>query len=569
MRRSLSVGSHLASLQISWEDPSSKKRSRSETSTEEEEDEYEGKSIAQSCVSNEVVSSAEFQIPVTPSMHPSIRDVSDEGVASLRNSLPVDYKRSQSSTAMFGPSKMKKSHSVGSHLAELAISWEDPAPKIKRSRSDKTLPKFEEEQDETDNNDIEVEVTTGEGVTTKLQVSATATVLTVKQGIEREHGILPTEARIFCQDEMREDELRNDEMVRNFRIMYGAKVEMLMLVEKSDALQVVPEMRKAADLVLGEEMAGNGQLIDPAGVAFVPSHPDWLVTTKFPDWLETNEAVGHCVTISNIRTGALVCKFGEEGDGEGQFNGPEGVAVTSDSSFVLIADYSNNRIQVLKLVVDGSSAHLEFVRFLGSGEGGGEGNLGSPVSVALLPSGDGQDTVLVAEVGKDCVSQFALGGKLLGTFVGSVRGSGNGELHGPWGITVLALTGEVAVADRNNHRIQIFDDRGNYLRQFGGKGDAEDGKFHHPSGLASDAYGNIIVLDITARLQVFSPKGKHLCTRSDLGLSGGSTKDVAWNTAGGLAVANTNAHEALIWSTGPTLGEGAENSPTWDVGLPL
>jgi hypothetical protein len=44
-----------------------------------------------------------------------------------------------------------------------------------------------------------------------------------------------------------------------------------------------------------------------------------------------------------------------------------------------------------------------------------------------------------------------------------------------------------------------------------------DGQFYHPSALASDAHGNLLVLDfVTDRLQVFSPEGKHLCTRNNL-----------------------------------------------------
>jgi hypothetical protein len=35
---------------------------------------------------------------------------------------------------------------------------------------------------------------------------------------------------------------------------------------------------------------------------------------------------------------------------------------------------------------------------------------------------------------------------------------------------VLGSSGEVAVADHDNHRVQIFDSEGNYKRQFGIKG---------------------------------------------------------------------------------------------------
>jgi tripartite motif-containing protein 2/3 len=255
------------------------------------------------------------------------------------------------------------------------------------------------------------------------------------------------------------------------------------------------------------------------------------------------------IKISNIRTGALVCKFGTQGSGEGQLYCPIGVAVTSDSSFVIVADYMNHRVQVLRLVVgaDGISAHLEFVRSLGSGEGRVDGKLDSPFGVALLQSNGGQqETVLVTETNNHRVSQFALDGTFIGIFAGTgEKGSGDGEFKTPEGITVLGSSGEVAVADRNNHRVQIFDSEGKYKRQFGTEG-KEDGQLYRPASLASDAHGNLLVVDETNRLQVFDHEGKHLCTRSDLGLHT-SEKGIAWSTGGEIAVANGNTHKVRVW----------------------
>jgi hypothetical protein len=41
---------------------------------------------------------------------------------------------------------------------------------------------------------------------------------------------------------------------------------------------------------------------------------------------------------------------------------------------------------------------------------------------------------------------------------------------------VLGSSGEVAVADCMNHRVQIFDSEGNYKRQFGTEGKEADGQ---------------------------------------------------------------------------------------------
>jgi DNA-binding beta-propeller fold protein YncE len=148
------------------------------------------------------------------------------------------------------------------------------------------------------------------------------------------------------------------------------------------------------------------------------------------------------------------------------------------------------------------------------------------------------------------VSQFALDGTFVGIFAGTgEEGSGNGEFCSPQGITVLGSSGEVAVADTPNHRVQIFDSEGKYKRQFGTEGEEEDGQFNFPSGLTSDAHGNLLVVDYTNRLQVFDPEGKHLCTRSDLGLHGPSTKGIAWSAGGEIAVANGEACKVLVWHT--------------------
>jgi hypothetical protein len=263
-------------------------------------------------------------------------------------------------------------------------------------------------------------VTTGEGATVKLQLPPTATVLMVKQEVESELGIRPREAIVFSSNKAHSEKLQDKETLDSLLVGEEAKLELLLLVEQADAQQVVPELAAEPSLVLGDGTRGDRNTW-PApcfiGAAFIAAHPDWLVTAE-------RSVNGHRIKISNIRTGALVCKFDEQGHGEGQFRFPTGVAVTSDSSFVIVADLISH-VQVLRLVVgaDGISAHLEFVRSLGSGQGRADGKLGSPFGVALFQSNGGQqETVLVTEHGNNRVSQFALDGT--GTFVGIFAGTG-------------------------------------------------------------------------------------------------------------------------------------------------
>lgn len=76
----------------------------------------------------------------------------------------------------------------------------------------------------------------------------------------------------------------------------------------------------------------------------------------------------------------------------------------------------------------------------------------------------------------------------------------------PYGVAVSSTTGDVFVADRNNHRIQKFDFLGNYLSMWGSLGSG-DGQFNNPSGIAVDSSGNVYVSDTyNHRIQVFAPQ---------------------------------------------------------------
>jgi DNA-binding beta-propeller fold protein YncE len=411
---------------------------------------------------------------------------------------------------------------------------------------------------EADEDDVKTEVTTGDGKTYKNMLPHMSTVLVLKQHLAHNAGFKPGQTCMFVDDNSREEELEYGERLGSLRRGKGLAVMITMMLEEADAQEMVPRLAAEADLVLGDGTAGRGtrsarrctrrtwhetgdsQLARPSGVAFVPAHPDWVVTTE----LDENR-----VKISNIRTCAFICKFGEKGKGKGQFLCPCGVAVTSNSSFIIVADLARTKVLRLVVAADGNSAQLEFVCHMGNGYGSVEGHLNYPKGVALLPGeGGGQETVLVTEEGNHRVSQFKLDGTFIRIFAGTgAEGSGGGEFNSPCGITVLGPSGEVAVADCENHRVQIFDRDGNCKRQFGSFGSKIDGQLIYPAALASDAHGNLLVLDYTNRLQVFSAEGKHLCTRNDLGLKKSSNKDIAWSDFGELAVADGKGHQALLW----------------------
>ena len=72
-------------------------------------------------------------------------------------------------------------------------------------------------------------------------------------------------------------------------------------------------------------------------------------------------------------------------------------------------------------------------------------------------------------------------------------GSGEGEFDCLAGVAVNRI-GQYIIADRYNHRIQVLDPSGRFLRAFGSQG-AADGRFNYPWGITTDALGFIYVCD--------------------------------------------------------------------------
>ena len=89
------------------------------------------------------------------------------------------------------------------------------------------------------------------------------------------------------------------------------------------------------------------------------------------------------------------------------------------------------------------------------------------------------------------------------------EGSGEGMFKNPKGVAVNDRD-EIAVVDELNHRVQVFDSNGTFLRSFGQKGQ-NAGEFSRPDGIAIDRNRKMFVADSeNSRVQIFNWEGRHL-----------------------------------------------------------
>ena len=96
-----------------------------------------------------------------------------------------------------------------------------------------------------------------------------------------------------------------------------------------------------------------------------------------------------------------------------------------------------------------------------------------------------------------------------GTFLRSYGRVGNnvGEFNFPDGLAI-DKDGNIFVADRCNNRVQTFSREETYLGSFGGNGSL-DNQLSDPQGLSLDSTGNIIVADAGNKLiKIFTPDGR-------------------------------------------------------------
>jgi len=193
--------------------------------------------------------------------------------------------------------------------------------------------------------------------------------------------------------------------------------------------------------------------------------------------------------------------WGGEGEEDGQFYAPAGVAVNTERELVYIVDLENSGVQ--KLTSEG-----DFLARWGS-YSSHDGEFSRPLGIAIHGN-----SVYVADQHNDRIQKFDLNGKFQWK-------SDEGLLDSPFGVTI-DREDSVYVADSKNKRIRKFDSEGNV--QVWKSRDIET-RFSEPHDVAVDDERNIYVADSGShQILKFDSDGNHERTWGGFGTALGEFK---------------------------------------------
>ena len=176
----------------------------------------------------------------------------------------------------------------------------------------------------------------------------------------------------------------------------------------------------------GRDGRGAGEFIYPVAIARDAQNHLYIGEYGSNDRIQKFTSEGeHLVT------------FGSFGTEAGQFQRPSGIVW--HEGLVYVADAVNNRIQVF-------SEDGKFERILEIAHHGEIVPLHLPYDLVL----DGKGQLIVVEYGAGRVLQCSRQGEMIGVY--GRQGSGSGQFHTPWGVTVDSR-GHLRVADTGNRRL--------------------------------------------------------------------------------------------------------------------
>ena len=203
---------------------------------------------------------------------------------------------------------------------------------------------------------------------------------------------------------------------------------------------------------------------------------------------------------------AVVRRWGEEGDGPGQFGflrneDPDsalgGVDIADDGT-IYVVEAGNKRVQ--RFSAEGES------QLTWGSPGSGEGQFLDPIGVAVSSAGE----VYVVDDERDDIQVFTADGEYLRTI--GRKGSGDGELRFTGNVR-FSPDNILVNADFGNGRVQAWDAADAFLWSLGSQGSGP-GEFNEPQDVAFGADGTLFVVD-DSRVQAFDSEMQLIGTWPD------------------------------------------------------
>lgn len=230
--------------------------------------------------------------------------------------------------------------------------------------------------------------------------------------------------------------------------------------------------------------------------------------------------------------GKFINTFGKLGTGDGEFNYPTSVAVSSQGE-IYVADFNNHRIQVF-------SKEGKYSRKI-TQENSGTTPF-APVAITM----DNQDQLYVSNLGKQEICTYDARGKLKSSF--GKPGSKDGEISYVNGLSVDDKNGWIYLADSNNGRVQIFTLEGRLIKKL----DRNLG-FAVPRGILFDqASERLYVVDtLLHQVKVFNSALKPIGFIGSMGQGYGEfsfPNAIAKDDRGNLYIADRENNRIVVYS---------------------
>ncbi|MDM8535973.1 6-bladed beta-propeller [Desulfobacterales bacterium HSG17] len=195
--------------------------------------------------------------------------------------------------------------------------------------------------------------------------------------------------------------------------------------------------------------------------------------------------------------GSVIGKWGEKGEGNGEFLFPSGIA-TDNNGIFFISDTERNCIQKFNVKYISNKLSVEFVKKWGT-KGKENGQFDYPFGLEFY-----NGYLYAVDMRNDRIQKFDLQGNFIDKW--GTEGSKDGEFYAPAGITV-DKNGHLYVADQGKARIQKFTEDGKFISNWESRG-GKSGEFERPAGISQDENGNIYVVDKNNnRIQKFNKEG--------------------------------------------------------------